>query len=121
MSAALKKKGTISFGGFITSLARAIRLDTKLATIEPIPPRTLDLNLMRHMRRCKVRKEGGYHLMVRNHEIKSIVLPWPTHTDVRERENWIYDLQASPYTGPMPMDIPQNVNVDDVQIMSITI
>lgn len=50
--------------------------------------------------------------MVRNHEIKCIVLPWPARTDVRERENWIYDLQAQPYTGLMPMDIPQNVNAD---------
>lgn len=50
--------------------------------------------------------------MVRNHEIKSIILPWPALIDVRERENWIYDLQAPSYIGTMPMDLPQNVNVD---------
>lgn len=50
--------------------------------------------------------------MVRNHEIKSIVFPWPSRTEVRERANWIYGLQTPSYTGPMPMDIPQNVNVD---------
>lgn len=50
--------------------------------------------------------------MIRNHEIKSIILPWPARTNVRQRPNWIYDLQDPPYTSPMSMDIPQNVNVD---------
>lgn len=112
MSVILKKKGTISIGGLITFLTHAIKLDIKLAKLEPLPPRTLDLNLMRHMRFCKVKREGGYHLMIRNHEIKSIILPWPARTNVRQRPNWIYDLQDPPYTSPMSMDIPQNVNVD---------
>lgn len=113
MCAFVKNKGTISFGGFITSTTHAIGLDVDLATLEPFMSRTLDLNLMRHMKLCKVRREGGYHLMVRNHEIRNIILPWPTRTDVCQRANWTFYFQAPPYTSPMPMYIPQNVNDED--------
>lgn len=51
--------------------------------------------------------------MVINHEIRSIVLPCPARTNVRKRANWTFDLQTPRYIGPMPMDIPHNVNVED--------
>lgn len=56
MSTILKKKEIISFGGLITSLARAIGLNTDLAKLEPLPLCTLDLNIMRNMRLYKVRR-----------------------------------------------------------------
>lgn len=49
--------------------------------------------------------------MVRDHDIISIILPWPAHAYVRQRDNWTFDLQVPSYTGPM--DIPHNVNVED--------
>lgn len=46
--------------------------------------------------------DGGFHLMINNDVVKSIILPWPSHTDIRVRANWTYDIDAPPYVGPPP-------------------
>lgn len=51
--------------------------------------------------------------MIHNVAIKSIVLPWTARTDVRSRRNWTYDLNAPPYTGPVPQVISNDAETDD--------
>lgn len=43
----LKKGGPISFCCLVTSIARALRSDTELAILEPLPPRTVNINFLR--------------------------------------------------------------------------
>lgn len=43
--------------------------------------------------------------MVGNREIRSIILPCHTRTNVRNRNNWLYDLTAPEPYHPAPNDI----------------
>ena len=47
--------------------------------------------------------------MLHNNVVKSIIFPWPSHTDVRIRANQTYNLNAPTYTGPPPRVVPANL------------
>ena len=115
MSYVRKKGAPISFGGLVTTIARALGLATELATLEPLPPRTAGLKFLKDMRLCKARREGGYYLMIGNVVVPSVVLPCTRRTDVRLERNWTYDLSAPAFTGPLPPNVPleEGNNTDD--------
>ena len=56
MSAVRNKTGTIVFGGLVTSIARALNLDTEIATLAPLPPRIVNLKFLKDMRLCRNRR-----------------------------------------------------------------
>lgn len=68
------KKGPTSIGGLITSIARALGLDTELVTLEPLPPCFLDLPACRHIRLIRSRSDGKYLVMVHNTAVISVIL-----------------------------------------------
>lgn len=49
MCAVMKKKGTISFRGLITFIARDFELDIELAALEPLPHHIINLKFLRDM------------------------------------------------------------------------
>ena len=106
MTVVLKKTGTIAFGSLITSIARALNLDTEIATLTPLPPCIINLKFLKDIKLSKVKREGGFDLMVHGLAIPSYVLAYTRPTDVREERNWTYDLNAPPLTGPMPPNVP---------------
>ena len=79
--------GSISFGGVITSIARALGLDTELATLDPLPPCSLDLRTYISMIFIRAKKNRKFLLMVHNISIYGIILPFPDHTDVHNEAN----------------------------------
>lgn len=76
------RKGPISFGDLITSIAHVMGIHTELATLEPLPSRSFDLHACRHMRLITDRPDGRYLLMVYKISIDGVILPCPNHTDV---------------------------------------
>ena len=112
MTLTLNKAGPISFGGLITSIARALNLNNEMATLDPLPPRTINLKFLRDMKLCRLRREGGYMLMVHGVAIPSVVLPCTRRTDVRDERNWTYALDAPPVLGPLPPNIPDEAGHD---------
>lgn len=104
------RKGPISFGGLITSIARALGLDVELASLEPLPSCFLDIHACRYMRLIRAKLDGIYLLMFHNIVINGVVLPCPNRTNVRNNANWIYDLNVEAKSEPM--DIPKNVVAD---------
>lgn len=49
--------------------------------------------------------------MINNVVIPNIILPCPNCTDVQNRDNWFYDLDANLGVESVPTDIPANVVV----------
>lgn len=106
----IAKKGPISFGGMITYIARALGLESELATLMHYVIPSLDIDAFCHMWLIKNRRHERYSLMIGNREVPSIILPFLNRTDVQKKANLIYNLNVGTYTGPVPMDIPENVN-----------
>lgn len=103
------KKGAISFRGLITTIAHTLDLHMELATLDPLPMLFIDIDVCLHMRLIKNMR---YSLLIANMEVPSIILPCPNCTNVRVRENWIYDLNVGAEARMEPMDIHENVVVD---------
>lgn len=78
------KKWHITFGGLITSIDRTLDLHVELATLNPIPMLSLDIDVCRHIRLIKNMRDGRYSLMIANREVPSIILPFLNCTDVHE-------------------------------------
>lgn len=60
----------------------------------------------------KNRRDERYSLMIGNKKVPSVVLPFLNCTYVKNKANWIYNLNDNTEAGPVSMDIPKNVNVD---------
>lgn len=91
---ALRGSSPICIGALITSITRALNLNDELATLEPLNTPFLDLDACRSMRLIKNRQDGRYHLMVGNRAVNSIILPNSACTNVQDRNNWSYNLNA---------------------------
>lgn len=106
------KKGHIIFGGLITSIARALNLHAELATLDPLPMFSLDIDVCLHMRLMKNKSDERFSLVIANMVVPSIILPCMNRTDVRVRANWTYNLNLGVEVGQVPMDIHENVAAD---------
>lgn len=106
------KKGHITFGGLITSIAPALDLHAELATLDPLPMLSLYIDICRHMRLIKNKSDERFSLMISNMVVHTIILPFPNRTDVWVRANWTYTLNAGAKAGPVPTNIHENVVAD---------
>ncbi|KAI5399612.1 hypothetical protein KIW84_064802 [Lathyrus oleraceus] len=112
MDLTLNKVGPIIFGGLITSIARALNLNNDIATLVPLAPRTINLKFMRDMKLCRVRREGGYVLMIHGIAILFVALPCTRRTDIHNERNWTYVLDAPPILDPLPPNVPDEERHD---------
>src|SRR4051812_126476 len=92
----VSRDGTTPFciGGLVTSIAIGLNLLNIIENFPGLPTQFLDLNNCRAGRLVRNMDAGGYILMVQNKEVPSIVLPNRAHTNPRNMDNWIYDLNA---------------------------
>lgn len=81
------KKGHITFGGLITSIACSLDLYAKLAMLDPLPMLSLDIVVCLHMRLIKNKNDGRFSMTIANTVVPSIILPCLNRTDVRVKEN----------------------------------
>lgn len=106
------KKGNITFGVLITSIAHALDLHAELATLDPLHMLSLDIDVCRHMRLIKNMSDERFSLMIANRVVPSIILLCLNRTDVRLKANWTYNLNVGVEAGPVPMDIHENVTAN---------
>ncbi|KAK2448120.1 hypothetical protein QL285_007417 [Trifolium repens] len=100
------KRGTIVFGGLVTTIAKALGLGPRLVNLAHIPPRLIDEDMVRSMNLVRLRSDGRYDLMIKNRVFDGIILPNPRRTNVRNEHNfcYIYD----PVTNRAPTHISQD-------------
>lgn len=108
-----EKRGPISIGGLITSIAYTLH-DTELATIVPLAnSNALDIHSCQEHRVIKYNSVGRYYLMINNTLVMSVVLPLPMCTDVQVNANYLYDI----YVGDDANDIPMDVDLVERLVM----
>ena len=90
------RDGTVPFciGGIVTMIAVHLNLGGRILNLPSFPAVFLDINNCRAGRLIKVREAGGYYLMVRNNEVRSVIFPNPNTTNLSIAKNWLYDLNA---------------------------
>ncbi|KAK2383895.1 hypothetical protein QL285_071305 [Trifolium repens] len=97
----------ITFGGLITTIAKAIGVgDHQFANLEQIPPRFIDLDMVKSMKLVKQRSDGNFFLMINNQVFSDIILPNPSRTDVRNI-NWNLCYVYNPH--PDELEAPTTV------------
>ncbi|KAI5446034.1 hypothetical protein KIW84_014034 [Lathyrus oleraceus] len=93
-SVSVRGSSPICIGGLITSITRALNLNDELATLAPLDTPFLDLDACRSTRLINNKQDGRYHLMVGNRAVNSIILPNSACTNMQDRNNWSYNLNA---------------------------
>ncbi|CAI8601203.1 unnamed protein product [Vicia faba] len=101
------RRGHITFGGLITSIARTIGPEHKLATLVPLPSCFIDIDMARSMNLVKQHPVGKFDLMINNKVFPNTTLPDPNRIDVRHQNNFFYI--NDPMPSPVPVHIPENV------------
>lgn len=82
------RRGVIAIGRLNTSIAHALHLDVKLATLVPLAGNTtLDIHSCQAHRMIKYKSEGRFHLMINNIVVRSITFPFSARIDVQVKAN----------------------------------
>jgi hypothetical protein len=90
MRSIVAKRGTITFGGLITTIAKAIGLGNHLENLTPLPMRYIDLDMVKYMKLVKELEDGKFYLMINNNVFRPFVFPDLNRTDVRNHSNFYY-------------------------------
>lgn len=81
--------------GLITSLALALGLESELANLVALEDCTqLDLHSCMNQKFVQVKGKIQFYLMIKNELVRSIVLPNREQINVRNENNWLFDLEA---------------------------
>ncbi|XP_058733047.1 uncharacterized protein LOC131604633 [Vicia villosa] len=117
IQALVSREGNTPFcvGWLVTGIVRALNLNERLENLPSLPPLFMDINNCRAGRLIKVRQDGRYNLMVRNREVRSVILPNSEITRIDRRDNWIYDLDAPALSENLKDNQNDEDNVDEVE------
>ncbi|CAJ2637544.1 unnamed protein product [Trifolium pratense] len=102
------QRGTITFGGLITTIAKAIGLEHQLRNLPSLPISSIDFDMVKSMKLVKEAKDGHLYLMINNSVFREFVFPNPERTDVRGFNNFLY----FPPEDETPMNNSDNVATD---------